>query len=304
MVTSFLAIRNFNMNPWIFEPQTSTNMHTNDSLVSTKNKPKLIFQIGFNKCGTTTLFQFFLLNSIPSMHFNWRPKSDSQFRGTLSQNMFDQYLQNKPLLERFINDTVFYADFGVYIQPNQDDDILFLNESYQIGAYRTWYKILNEQYPEYEKLFILNIRNVNNWLRSRYRNYYKGYLVDTARNAVNHTFHQQIDDIAVMYRWKALWYTYICNLLTYFKRNNLADQLIMFDIEHDSPLKLVDWFVKHNVSLNATLYSLGNNSKDKKDQLRRGQWNAIVKTHPDLASDTHDPYNNEYERIYYKCDSQ
>ena len=129
-------------------------------------------------------------------------------------------MNRKPVLSDFINKNVritSYSDFGVYISDDNTKDILFLNDSYKMdkyGTYRTWYELLNNQYNEYDKLYILNIRNVNHWLKSRYLH---NNFVDRAKYAVNKTFNENIDDIQVLYRWKALWYKYHCNLLEYFQ---------------------------------------------------------------------------------------
>ena len=159
----------------IFATQNGTrNLHTpystklkqnpSELLATRENKSYLIFQIGFNKAGTSALRDFFSLNGINACHFD-------AFQLPLSQNMYAQQMKNKSVLAPFLRNNSmhfqYYGDFGVYIQQNQVEDILFLNTSYQEGQYRTWYELLTHQYPEYEKLFILNIRNVNNWIMIR-----------------------------------------------------------------------------------------------------------------------------------------
>ena len=278
--------------------------------VTRLNQSYLIFQIGFNKAGTSALSEFFSANGIEACHYD-------AFHLPLSENMFDQQMSNKSVLQPFLRNNSmyfqYYGDFGVFIQQSQIEDILFLNSSYQEGQSRTWYELLERQYPEYEKLFILNIRNVNNWIKSRYRWHTDHcgdaqWLSECAAMAVNQTFNGQIDEIEVLYRWKRLWYQYICNLLSYFQSHGHMNKLVVFDIEHDSPQKLVDFFGRYGFDLNASFYGLTHDHKSVKfaknhpneDEQRLSQWKRIEETYPDLAAD-YDEYDNEHQRIAMKC---
>ena len=135
----------------------STYITSNNLII---NLPLLIFQIGFNKCGTTSLFRLFQNNNISGLHW---------YHGYLYKKMFKRYLNHEPVLTDFINNYTYYtyySDFGTYIyneifQTNNEYEAkLFINKP-DIGT--TWYQILCNDYPEqeYNKFFILNIRNVN-----------------------------------------------------------------------------------------------------------------------------------------------
>ena len=257
----------------------------------------LIFQIGFNKCGTTTLADLFEANGIRSMHFTWKLSGRDK---DLSKKMFDSHLHNRPILWK-LNST-YFGDFGVFATNLQDGDILFLNDNYKVGEYRTWYEILDNQYLEYTKLYILNIRNVNEWIKSRYRHNWRDWLTVKARIALNKTYNESIDDIEVLYRWKSLWYKYHCNFLLYFEKHNLMDNLIIFDIDSDPIQKLIDFFKLYGIYLNSSYYGNDNPSTNK-GPFRLKQWMKIEKLYSNLSVkfNDNDEYKNEYQRILHQC---
>ena len=83
----------------------------NDTLTisSSKNEslPYLTFQIGFDKCGTTSLFKFCKSNIIKSRHW-----MHHQIRSEISDN----YLTKKPVLKDSISNGVkYFGDFTVYL---------------------------------------------------------------------------------------------------------------------------------------------------------------------------------------------
>eukprot|EP01084_Bolivina_argentea_P042923 79121_1 len=135
--------------------------------------PFYIFQIGFNKCGVTSLYRFFMDNGIPSIQY--RINQSDEYSEMLTDIMFDRYKKSIPILPYNGTKYMYYGDFGEYIlNGSHDFDILYLNDNNINNNNQTWYKILLKQYPRNSK-FILNIRNVNNWLRSRYTYRYPNY---------------------------------------------------------------------------------------------------------------------------------
>ena len=60
-----------------------------------------IFQIGFNKCGSRTLFHFFKDNKIKSAHYD---------SGRLATSIFRHLNRGKPLLHTRYDSTVFFSD--------------------------------------------------------------------------------------------------------------------------------------------------------------------------------------------------
>lgn len=240
--------------------------------------PFLIFQIGFNKCGTTSLYEFFNLNQIPGIHWMVKKKR-------LANIMFDNYMNNKLVLGKLpIKKFMYFGDFEVFIKDGYFN-FNFLNITFKYGAYREWYKILNIEYPNSK--YILNIRNYQHWLNSRYNHENGMYFLDS-----------NFSDIYIIRKFKNIWYQYICELLFFFKTNDIYNNLIIFDVENDSPKKLVSFFKKFNITLNHTLYSQANKTPQKK---RRSKKLAnLTITYPKFFNDINESIT-EYERIISKC---
>eukprot|EP01084_Bolivina_argentea_P151473 264372_1 len=268
--------------------------------------PLYIFLIGFNKCGTRTLFRFFLKNRIPSIHWTY---PDHNFNYTLPDIMTNLYLKNESFFSsNLFNQYMFYSDFGVY--PGYPTIHNFTIP---------WYKILLNKYPSVNIKFILNIRNVNHWLKSRYfhgtldnatlfiSNWYnnKSILVEHG-----HPYGNIQIEAGILQQWKYIWYKYICNLLKYFNNNN-SDNLLIFDVEKDSIYKLIYFFNKFNLKLNASLYRQYGRTGSRKDFKERWKtksqtkkWHHITNNYSPFIyiDDTYyDLYDNEYQRIMDVC---
>ena len=78
-------------------------MNNNNNKVI-KNKIR-VFQIGFNKCGTRSLFKFFKKNGIESIHYD---------KGNIAISMFNNFNQNKKLIDKKYAGVVFFFRYGMY----------------------------------------------------------------------------------------------------------------------------------------------------------------------------------------------
>ena len=130
-------------------------------------KPK-IFQIGFNKCGTVSLwvlFKYYCKPSIPCIHWD---------DGKLALKIENNLHQDKPLLSGYDYYT-FYSDMESVFYENSYPTI--------IEAYK-YYQILDKQYPHSK--FILNTRNVDNWILSRinFKSYFSTYGSHTSMASI------------------------------------------------------------------------------------------------------------------------
>eukprot|EP01083_Nonionella_stella_P014882 41665_1 len=149
LVMTATSLRTRHYNYAILEPQHyDTNSSNNDLPHRPRLKPHkpddavfpfYIFQIGFNKCATRTFTEFFQRNGIASCHYMHEGRN-------IHGDMMKRYSQNEPLLMDYYREFMFYADFAP-------------------SSALLW-QLLFEEYPNAR--FILNIRNVNAWLRSRY----------------------------------------------------------------------------------------------------------------------------------------
>jgi len=169
-----------------------------------------IFQIGFNKCGTRTIHNFFLRNGVKSAHWE-----NNKLADTIHKN----YNNNLPLLTGIDKYTV-YTDME--------------NVDTQIYAHILYYKELDRQYPNSK--FILNIRDRDKWITSRlnHNNLKSGKYLITTMNYYDYTEEQVIN------MWINDWENHIRDVKDYFK--DRPNDLLIFDIEEDNVSKLVKFF--------------------------------------------------------------
>jgi hypothetical protein len=175
-----------------------------------------IFQIGFNRCGTLCFYHFFKNNGIPSVHWD---------NGFLSLTMKKNHDQNEPLLKGYEH-YIFFSDMEHFDK--------------NIGVYYShirFYRLLDEQYPKSK--FILNTRNVKNWIESRLNHRFAGmtgFYADYIMSRLNINLEQLLD------KWCLEWDNHHKDVLEHFEGRE--DDLLIFDIENDDPQKIVDFLKK------------------------------------------------------------
>ena len=167
------------------------------------------FQIGFKKCGTTSLWAFFNRNGIPAVHFDW---------GRLGRRMQANQAQGLPLVAGY---EAYHAFTNMeYSTPHDWFD-----------GFRCWPELL-ETYPN--SLFILNTRDRENWVRSMLpsdpnRRYWRMDYFEarwgTSEPAV-------LADI-----WKEDWDEHHRGVMAGIPR----ERLLVFDVEADSAERLCDF---------------------------------------------------------------
>jgi len=200
-----------------------------------------IFQIGFNRCGTKSLFHFFLKNGLKSIHWG---------HGSLAAGIEAAHIEGKPLLT-YIGGFDVYCDMEFMREDHAGEWIserpferLFANYPGQkielpIYAFER-FKELDQQYPG--SRFILNKRDPGNWLRSRKNFLNSGYFFCIHGDDA-HQNEQELDEC-----WINHWNSHHNTVLEYFL--DRPDAFIEFDIENDSPQKLVDFFEDLNLDVN------------------------------------------------------
>eukprot|EP01084_Bolivina_argentea_P309955 536198_1 len=238
-----------------------------------------------------TYFKLDLINVEPLLCFNFLKQITSHQHigdtkkkdGVLSSVMATRYKKNIHVLPpKYEEKLVFISDFGPFIQTTDKwHDITFLNNSNDTSV---WYKVLLQQYPNSK--FILNIRNVNNWIKSRYTfQFHQWFAVEKILNKFNETYKNEMD---VINAWKQLWYQYICDIISYFKHNRtIQNDLLIFDIENDSIDKLTNFFQQFGLYLNGEAWGkVGGyptrHTADNKDRFDR--WNQIITHHSEFAN--------------------
>ena len=189
-----------------------------------------IFQIGFNKCGTSSLYHFFKDNDIKSLHWRWWDESAHKY---VALEMKRNYENGRPLLEG-MEDFNFYSDMESHLDgfDNDWDDYFPC-----VHAYMDYFKELDKQYPSSK--FILNYRDVNKWIQSR-----ESHRLGSGRTYLgSYMHHMNISKQKVFTLWKKQWDAHINNVAEYFK--NRPDDILFFNIEEEDPSKIKDFFSKY-----------------------------------------------------------
>lgn len=195
--------------------------------------PFKIFQIGFYKCGTTTLANFFNANGIPSIHWG----KD----GELAYSMHINHFLKRPLLNQEYLDQ--YVGFFDMNNAHSGAPIY-------IGV--MYFKELDRQYPGSK--FILNVRNKEAWLKSQAM--HKTRFKKTLLQKIAEDYH--VSTIRMLEIWSELWDTHHAAVIEYFK--DRPQDLLIFDIEKDPPSKITEFFAPY-FHLDPELYGHDNVTK-------------------------------------------
>lgn len=180
-----------------------------------------IFQIGFNKCGTNSFC--FLFNSVRPIlrcvHWDY---------GRLAYTIHRNFLENKPLLTGY-DDFIFFADMEGTVDGNKNSEFIY--------AHKEYYKLLDEQYPESK--FILNTRNIHDWIRSRKAHTNRSdYEIPSYFERCK--FHYKLNDQELVDRWVLDWRNHHEDVIDYFKYR--PNDLLVYDINNDSIDKIKNFF--------------------------------------------------------------
>jgi hypothetical protein len=155
-----------------------------------------IFQIGFNKCGTTSLHQMFIDSGLKSIHWDG---------GNIAKKIHSNIKQNKAPLDG-VDKYDCYTDI-----ENIDTNSFPLID---------YYELLDKAYPN--SLFILNTRPLDNWIKSRL-NHQSGSYANTFKNVLGVKTDEELITI-----WREQWTEHHNKAIDYFKN---SDNFIIFDIE-------------------------------------------------------------------------
>jgi len=137
--------------------------------------PIKIFQIGFNKCGTSTIHHYLRSNGVRSIHWD---------HGRLAQRMFANLANGDDLLAG-------YEAFDAFTDMEHLDANGTFLEGFKLFPY------LAAQYAN--AVFILNTRDREDWIRSRLRHSKGGY----ARR--HHAYYKTRSDHELAEVWRMEW---------------------------------------------------------------------------------------------------
>lgn len=201
-----------------------------------------IFIIGFNKIATKSFHKFFVHNNIKSVHFHafrisdgrhiipkpLRANNDITNRHMSLANYFlYNKSKNKPLLHGLDEDIVCFSDMT--------DDATATDA-------KDFYKQLDIENPNSK--FILNIRNVDDWIKSRTNHTCSGLLN-------KHCKFYDCTKEEVIKIWKKIYFAHIEDVKKYFK--NREKDLLIYDIDKDQPEK-IQRFLKEKYTFDLSLF--------------------------------------------------
>ena len=193
-----------------------------------------IVQIGFNKCATRSLYQFFKSNGLRAFHWD-----GGKFADDLEENVSE----GRPAFHGW-EDYDFYSDMN----------------SGKVGRLvegHFYYAYIAECYPD--SRFILNIRNVDKWIKSRFK-HNKGYFAKQSKKRYGAKNLTELEQI-----WRDQWDEHLSGVKEYFK--DQPERLLIFDIEKDSGKELVEFF--SDLDLDASHYGyFGKTGAEVKKPLR------------------------------------
>ena len=192
------------------------------------------FQIGFNKCGTTSIAAFFNRSGIPCVHFD---------RGRLGRQMQSNLLDNLPLLTGYDDRYRAFTDMGYFASDDYFEG--FKRHLEMMDAYA-------------DSKFILNTRNRENWIRSMFN-----YYADRGSNVAVFQYWQYrygtTDRDALADCWRQEWDVHHENVIAEVP----GDRLLVFDIEQDDPALLCQFaglpleYARYYTQENAALNEVG-----------------------------------------------
>ena len=152
-----------------------------------------VFQIGFNKCATLSLKEFFQRNGFKSVHWDNR-KWDKLFIENLSKG--EKLCKNH-------DDIIFWSDIN------------FLQRHFEVFA---------EQYPEAK--FIYNYRDIDGWIKSRKNHYSEAQLNSIFINKYN----LRKNNVNLVSYWKSEYILHHHKVKEYFIGEN-KNRLLNFNIK-------------------------------------------------------------------------
>lgn len=202
---------------------------------------KKIFQIGFNKCGTYSIYHLFNQYSRP------RHKTIHWDHGKLAYSIYNNITSGKAFPLSEYDQYFVFTDMECFIA---DDS----NNIRHITIYKDFFDLLDINYPD--SVFILNTRPVDHWIKSRLQhrnphntiinnhdphicNNYPMYI-DLYKSIYKTTNEKDITDI-----WKNEWYEHHDTIQLFF--GHRPKDLLVYDIENDSFDKFVKFFDYHNI---------------------------------------------------------
>ena len=183
--------------------------------------------------------------------------------------------------------------------------------AYSEGRPITWCQILDSQYKDNKSIFLLNMRNVYSFLRSKTA-HSKGRLLENQVDLLNkyilkinnnvntseYTYPQLTPMDGVKF-WYFEWYFVICNTIQYFSikeksNSNINRQLLIFDIEYDSIDKMVHFFQdNYKMVLNGSYWT--HDHKSQSSTITNNRYPKVIQIISEMVKQHRHLYSNYSE---------
>ena len=184
-----------------------------------------IFQIGFNRSATTSLYKWLKSQNIPSLHFEL-PQTNRNLTLAIHENI----RQGKRPLEGF-EEYSFYSDMEFV-------------SSTLITDFYTRFAILDHYYPGSK--FILNYRNIHDWVRSRSNHGRTGkYAGQVSLYTKRYQEFYGISETEVENLWIKHYYEHINRVIEYFKDS--PSQLLIMDLDNFNLDQLIEFLPNYKL---------------------------------------------------------
>ncbi|WP_187792632.1 glycosyl transferase family 90 [Paracoccus amoyensis] len=161
------------------------------------------FQIGFNKCGTTFIAKLFQMNGIPTLHW---------LEGRLAEDIAYSKLVGRQPLKPWADSITAFTDM---------ESVRYLNMPV-VEAFKE-FEFLDKSYPG--SVFLLNTRDVEDWVISRYM-----HRDGTYARAYAQILGVGLIDLADI--WADAWNDHIAACRSYFAGRA---EFVEIDIDHADP---------------------------------------------------------------------
>ncbi len=154
-----------------------------------------VFQIGFNRCATRAIEQFFAAHGYKTAHWEF---------GKLAQDLQRDLSEGRQPFHNWQHVDVF-------------TDMEFLSDTEHFEGFRH-FRALYAAYPD--ALFILNTRNMENWIRSRIK-HADGYYLTAYQHQKGYGSKNRVID-----EWRRNWLRHHLDVMEFFVKHRRRQLLI------------------------------------------------------------------------------
>lgn len=196
-----------------------------------KNPKTKIFQVGFNRTATRSLHKFFKANNIPSVHYA---------KGFIARELYHQKKKRIPLFTGMDH----WQAFTDMEMKEPSGKRKYASEDL--------FKKMYYQNPD--AIFILNIRPIEDWIKSR-KNHRDGLYLKQIMDA------KRLTEKGVEKMWRKEYLRHVKKVKRFFKKKG---NLFIFDISKQNGEDLVKYLSKFGFNCNPEYWNHSHISKKEK----------------------------------------